>query len=139
MPFALIIVGVLLVVSSVRGTVSDNANGTPGLITLVKGDFTGANNFSYWLISLLILGALGYIDALKPLSRVFMVLVIVVLFLSNGGFFAKFNQQAFGSSTSSTVTNAPISLGGLPATYTGDPSYLPSLGIENPLKSARQN
>lgn len=90
MPFAFIIVGVLLLVSAVRNTSSD-------LFTLVKGDFSGSNSFLHWLVAILIIGALGYIEPIRPLSRAFMALVIIVLFLSNQGFFAKFNQEVFGS------------------------------------------
>ena len=85
MPFAFIIVGSMLVVSGVRGT-SDN------LFTLVKGDLTGKDNYIYWAISILILGSLGYIDEIRPLSRAFLVLVLVGLILHNGGFFDLFNQ-----------------------------------------------
>jgi uncharacterized membrane protein YgcG len=96
MPFVLIIVGIVLLVAAVRNTVA--APASPNLATLIKGDFTGQDNFAYWLVSILVIGALGYVPELKPLSRAFLVLVIIVLFLSNGGFFSKFNQQAFGGS-----------------------------------------
>lgn len=92
MPFALLIVGVLLVTSGVRNTYAD-------LFTLVKGDLTGSGSFLHWALAILIIGAVGYVDELKPFSRAFMALLIVVLFLSNGGFFAKFNQQVFGSTS----------------------------------------
>jgi hypothetical protein len=86
MPFALLIVGVVLVVASVRDTQGD-------LYTLVKGDFTGPNNFIYWMISILIVGALGYIPSLQKLSRLFLVLILVGLLLNRKGFFAQFQQQ----------------------------------------------
>jgi hypothetical protein len=89
MPFALLIVGIVLVTAGVRDTTGD-------LTKLVKGDFQGQDNFAYWLVSILIIGSLGYIEEFRPLSRMFLVLVIVVLFLTNGGVFAKFNQQIFG-------------------------------------------
>ncbi len=98
MPFALIIVGLVLVVASVRDRIT---NGNPNLVGMLKQDFTGTDNFSYWLISILIIGALGYIPTFKPLSRAFLALVIIVLILSNGGFFKQFNLQAFGSTSSS--------------------------------------
>lgn len=88
MPFALIITGIVLVVAGVRGTEGD-------LFTLLKGDLSGPHNFEYWLISILIIGALGYIPDLKTLSRAFLVLVILVLLISNGGFFQNFNQEFF--------------------------------------------
>lgn len=100
MPFALILVGVLLVVAAVRGT-------TDVLFTLVKQDFTGPNNYTYWLASILLIGALGYIKPLQPISRIFLALLIVVLVVSHGGLFAKFNAQVFGG----TLTgNQPVKL-----------------------------
>jgi hypothetical protein len=94
-PFVLIIIGVVFLDAAVRNTVSDSSNG-PGLATLLKGDFTGPDNFLYWLTAILIIGSIGYIDALKPISRMFMVLVVLVLFLSNGGFFTKAMSELFG-------------------------------------------
>ena len=93
MPFALIIAGLVLTISGVRGTQDD-------LLTLLRGDFTGQNNFIYWVIAILIIGSLGYIKSLEPVSRAFLALVLVVLFLKRGnpngvggGFFEKFTQQ----------------------------------------------
>jgi hypothetical protein len=96
MPFVLIIIGVVFLDAAVRNTVSDSASG-PGLTTLLKGDFTGKDNFLYWMTAILIIGSVGYVDALKPISRMFMGLVLVVLFLSNGGFFTKAYSQLFGA------------------------------------------
>lgn len=93
MPFALIIVGLVLLVAAIRGTTS----GPDGLFELVKGDFQGEGNFVYWVVSILIIGSIGYIPRLRPLSVAFLTLVIVVLFLTrgdpnkaSGGFFEKF-------------------------------------------------
>jgi putative exporter of polyketide antibiotics len=111
MPFALIIIGVVLVVASVRNTQGD-------LYTLVKGDFTGQNNYVYWMLSILLVGSLGYIPSLTKLSRVFLVLILVVLLLHKQGFFTMFQQQisaslpnASGSgSTPDSTTQAPAIL-----------------------------
>lgn len=96
MPFALIIIGTVLLVSSVRNTQGD-------LYTLVKGDFTGDNNYLYWMVSILVIGAVGYIPTLKPLSRMFLGLVILVLFLSHGGIFEQLNAQLFGTRLDNSV------------------------------------
>jgi len=86
MPFAFILVGILLLVSGVRKTSTD-------LVGLIKSDFTGSDNFIYWLASILVIGSVGYIDQFKALSRAFMVLVIVILILTDGqGFFSQFNS-----------------------------------------------
>lgn len=93
MPFAFLIIGITFIVAGVRGTDGD-------LVSLVKGDFTSENgkpSFIAWLVAILLIGALGYIEPIKPISRAFLVLVVVVLFLSNGGFFQKFIIGTIGT------------------------------------------
>lgn len=101
MPYIFIIIGLVMVIAAVRNTVADtkDANGNvtdAGLATLLKHDFTGQNNYIYWVVSILIIGAIGYIKPLQPVSRAFMLLVIIVLFLSNKGVFAQFNSALSG-------------------------------------------
>lgn len=99
MPFVFAFIGVVFLIAGVRGTSED-------LLTLLKGDVTGDNNFVYWIISIGILGALGYVDSLRPLSRALLALVLVVLVLSEGkktaggGLFGKL-QSAIGQITES--------------------------------------
>lgn len=114
MPFLFIIAGVVLTVSAARNTHTQ-------LLTLLKSDFTGKGNFIYWMLSILLIGAIGYIPDLKPVSRAFLVLVIIVLFLQNRGVFAQFSQ-AIGTTQQG---------GNLP-TNTSSPtiSTLPSLETE---------
>jgi hypothetical protein len=109
MAFVLIIIGVVLLVTSVRNTVTAQGN-IPGLFTLLQGDFTGPDNFIFWMLSILAIGALGYVPKLKPLSVAFLSLVIVVLFLkrgdsgnAGGGFFS---QVLSGLNT--TQTQQPV-------------------------------
>lgn len=78
MPFVFGIIGVLLVVSGVRGQ-------TATLATLVKNDFTGQPNYLEWMFAIFIVGAFGYIPKLAPVSRMFMVLIVVGLFLADHG------------------------------------------------------
>lgn len=103
MPFALLIIGLVLLISGVRATQDT-------LFSLVKGDFTGTDNFIYWLGAIMIIGALGYIPKVKPISTALLVLVIVVLFLKKGnaqglggGFFSQFTN-ALGTTGSSNAT-----------------------------------
>jgi hypothetical protein len=63
------------------------------LWALVKGDFTDQNGFLAWVAAIAVVGGLGYIPKLRPLSIAFMSLLLLVLVLSNGGVFAKL--QAF--------------------------------------------
>lgn len=94
MPFALAIIGIVLVVAGVR-------NKQDQLFSLVKGDFTGPNNYIFWMLSIFAIGAIGYIPRLKPISTGFLALIIVVLFLKKGqGFFAQLGQAV---STTTTV------------------------------------
>jgi len=100
MPFALIFVGIVMTVAGVRGTEQQ-------LFKLLKGDFTGQNSYLYWVLAIMVVGALGYIPSLRPVSRAFLALIIVVLFLHSGsGFFTKFQSAiASVSSNTSSVTN----------------------------------
>lgn len=110
MPFALLIIGVVLLTAGVRNTQNT-------LFSLLKGDFTGQSNFVFWFVSIMIIGSIGYIPKLKPISTGFLVLVLMVLFLTKGnpsgvggGFFAQFTsalnstqQSATGTQTASTT------------------------------------
>lgn len=85
MPLALLFAGVVLISAGVRGTQDD-------LFELLKGDLTGPNNFMVWLAALGAVGATGYIPGLAPVSRAMLVLVLIVLILSNRGFFSQFTN-----------------------------------------------
>lgn len=93
-----------MVIAAVRNTQDT-------LVCLVKGDFQGKGNFFYWVVALLVFGALGYIDKIKPLSDAILVLIIVALFLTSGsptmpggGFFKQFSTALQGQSGSGLVT-----------------------------------
>jgi hypothetical protein len=83
MPFVFGLVGILLVVSGVRGTTST-------LASLVKADFTGTPNYLEWMAAIFVIGSIGYIQELRGLSRVFMVAVIISMFFANQGVFSMF-------------------------------------------------
>lgn len=105
MPFLFLIVGVVMVVSAVRGTNQD-------LVTLLKGDFTGKGNYLYWMLSILVIGAVGYIPDLKPVSRAFLVLVVVVLFINNRGVFQKFTEAINTTQTKTPTPTKPTATTG---------------------------
>jgi hypothetical protein len=86
MPFVLIGLGIILLVSGVRGSHKQLAD-------LLKDDFTGRQNFLVWIVAILGIGAVGYVPSLQPVSRSFLVLVLLVLFINNRGFFTQFQQQ----------------------------------------------
>jgi len=99
LPFALLFVGILLVVSGVRGTSAQ-------LFTLIKGDLSGQGNYLRWILAIAVVGSLGYIDELKPLSRAFLVLVILTLVIQNGTFFDKFNSAVFAPAAPANTPSA---------------------------------
>lgn len=86
MPFVLLVFGAVLVVAGVRGKTAD-------LFTMLKSDFTGTNSFVPWVVAIGAIGAAGYVKPIKPITDAMLLLVIIVLFLSNGGFFQKFLSQ----------------------------------------------
>lgn len=98
MAWILLIIGAVMVTTGVKGT-------TPDLLSLLKGDLTGKNNFLYWIVSILAIGAVGYIAPLRPVSRAFLVLVIIVLVLTNGGFFQLFTEALNSTQTVSETPN----------------------------------
>lgn len=91
MAFVFIIIGVVLTVSGVRGTQGD-------LWSQVQKDFSPSqqqpnqHSFVPWFVAIMIIGAIGYVEDLKEVSRAFLILVIIVLFLSNNGFFAQLQK-----------------------------------------------
>lgn len=120
MAFALLIIGVTLLVAAIR-----NTQGT--LFGLLAGDFTGQNNFIFWGASILIIGAVGYIPKVKPISTAFMGLVILVLFLKKGqGFFPQF-AAALGSAQAAPQSQ-PAASAAQPSGGLNPLPALPSLG-----------
>lgn len=86
MPFALLALGILFLVVSIQGTQA-------GLFSLLKSEFVGTNSFIPWIAAILILGLLGYIKPIRPITHAFIALIFIVLVLANGtGFFSRFNS-----------------------------------------------
>ena len=110
MPLALILIGILFLTASVRGDKCDGQQCSDLLFSTLKEDFTGPNNFLYWGIALWLIGAAGYYKPLKPLSNAFLGLVILVLFISNRGFFQKFMDQISATQSVSTSDLSPSDL-----------------------------
>lgn len=103
MAFALLIIGLSLVIVSVRNTQAT-------FTARVANDFKGSGNFVYWIVAILIIGAIGYIPKAKPVSDLFLVLILLVLFLKKGnpsgvggGFFQQFTQS-IGATASSAAS-----------------------------------
>jgi|SRR5579863_1071640 len=131
MAFVLLIIGAVLLIAGVRNTADDGPNG-PGLFSLLKNDFTGQQNFIFWVVSILLIGAIGYIPKLKPISTAMLALVVIVLVLNRGnsplggGLFAQFTS---GLASTTTAAQAPsITVGNV--INPGTP--VPSGGVGSP-------
>ena len=99
MPYALILIGIVLLTSAIKGDLAS-------LGALLKRDlFSPKDNFLYWIVAILILGALGYVKSLRAFSDAFLLLVIVVFVVANNGFFSQF-----------TAALAAIKAGNCPST-----------------------
>ena len=89
MAFLFIAAGIFFLVSGVRGQSS-------AALKQLKGDFVGKDSYLVWVGAILLIGAVGYVDELRPISHAFLLLVIIVLLLSNGGFFQQLQTQFQG-------------------------------------------
>lgn len=85
MPFALITIGLILVITGARNTYA--AFGRE-----IASEFTGPGNFTWWLLAFGAIGSLGYIEQLRFFSRAFMALVLISMVLKNGGVFNQVTQ-----------------------------------------------
>lgn len=85
MPFALLLIGLVLVVTGAKGTMRE-------LGSEIREDFIGPGNFTWWIASIGVVGTLGYVQELRTFSRVFMALIVISMVLSNRGFFNKFTE-----------------------------------------------
>lgn len=86
MPFVLLALGILFFIVSLQGTQGS-------LFTLLKSEFVGTNSFVVWAAAFVIIGLLGYIRPIRPITHAFLVLLLLVLVLTNGkGFFSQFNS-----------------------------------------------
>ena len=76
MPFALLFIGLILLISALRGNHQE-------LFALLKDDFSGKDNFIYWVMAIVFIVALGNIKAIKPITDAFLWLVILVILLAS--------------------------------------------------------
>ena len=104
MPFVFGIFGVLFIVAGVRGKTSD-------LVALIKDDFSGQPNYFEWMIAIFMVGAIGYVDELRTISRMFLTLLILGLlfsdYRSNPALFQQFTQQETAPLQDASATATP--------------------------------
>lgn len=105
MPYALVAIGIVMIVTAIKNTYG-------ALGTLLKGDFTGPKNFTYWIAAIGIVGMIGYYAPFRPLSRAFLILIVTAIVLKNGGFASQFTnaiQAGPISPPAAPVASAPSS------------------------------
>lgn len=83
MAFLLTFGGLIMIVTGVN-----NTHGQLG--AQLRSDFSGDKSFVPYAIALGSVGALGYVNALRQFSHLFMALILISLVLSNKGFFQNF-------------------------------------------------
>jgi len=125
MPLALFAIGTVLIVSALRGTEKQ-------LGVLVVGDLQGG--FLKWLAAIFIIGLLGYIPRAELPSRVLLALVLIVIFLANGGLIQQFSEQVtniqpVASPAPIQITQNPtVNVGGTGNTKSGSGGILGDIG-----------
>lgn len=97
MPIFLLFIGLLLVIVGAQGTHRE-------FFRLLLSDFSGTGNFVYWVVAIVVIGSLGFVRTIRPVSDAFLVLVLLVFVISNRGFFAQFNRQ-IGAATATVPSN----------------------------------
>lgn len=115
MPFALVTIGLLLVIVGFQNTYKQFG-------AQVAGDFTGSGNFFYWIIAIGLIGALGYNKTLQPFSRAFLALIVIGIFLAGKGQQGQGFFSAFSSGIKSGSSTTPLPAGGTQSTNTNTAS-----------------
>lgn len=86
MAWAFLIIGLIVLVAAIRGKQTD-------LWNLVRSDFTGSNNFFYWVLAVILLVALGTFKPIRPITDAFLGLIILVILIGNKDLVGSFTQQ----------------------------------------------
>jgi hypothetical protein len=115
MPIVLIIVGGLFLTAAVRWN-----EGGSNIWKLLGNDLTSSNkgNFFAWAVAIILIGAVGYIDELKPVANTMIGLIIVVLLLSNNGFFANLEKEVLAK-PAQLAGSATAAIGGVASSIPG--------------------
>lgn len=105
MAIGLILIGLMLISVGVQGTQTT-------LGPLLKSDFSGAGSFWYFIMGIIIVGAIGYYQPMQGVSRLIILLLVLVLLLTNGGFWsqlqAAINAPAAAPAAPRQTTPLPI-------------------------------
>jgi len=109
MPFALTFLGLMLIITGFQDTYKQAGS-------LVRSDFSGPNNFLFWLVAILIVGSLGYIKGLETFSKTFMALlligIVVTQYKNNNNIFNVVANLLSGSTGAVDAIGTPLQGGG---------------------------
>jgi hypothetical protein len=122
MPLFLLFMGLLAIITAVKGNTSQVAS-------QIEADFTGAGSFWYWIGAILILAVVGRALGLPEAAKMLIGLILAVYLLSQPGLWAKgvaalnvsapaaAPSQDVGAATTATG-QTPIAVGSTGATAT---------------------
>lgn len=85
-PFLFLLIGVVFVIAGVRGKAKEVGD-------ILKSDFTGNPNYLTWVLAVAAVGLLLTNRYTEKVGTSFFVLLLLVLFISNRGFFNEFSAQ----------------------------------------------
>jgi hypothetical protein len=115
MALGFILIGVVLVIVAIRNSYRQFG-------AQLASDFTGPDNFWYWIAAVAIIGAIGYVPYLRTPSRILLALILVVFLLKNGtGFFSNL-QTALASAPQPSQTTTDQIPQSIPVTLSGGSS-----------------
>lgn len=103
MPYALVIIGLLMIVTGIQNTYVQFAG-------QIQTDLTGSKSFIVWIVALGSVGALGYISDLRTFSHYFMALILISMILANKGVFGQFQSALAAGPAVPTAAPAQASV-----------------------------
>ena len=122
MPIFFLVIGLLLIVTVVRGT-------TIGFAKRLGQDISGG--YLKWLAAIIVIGAVGFVPSMKSPSRYLLALIAVVVMLRSGsGFIAKLAEQISnpGVASSAQQPGGNANLPAIPVQTQGGAGGAPGAG-----------
>jgi hypothetical protein len=129
MPLALLVIGVLLVVTAIKGSGNISA-----VATKFETDLTGSGGFIYWIAAIVVLAIVGRVTGATNSVKMFMALVVVVYLVGQQGIWTQFSSAFAGLSAAATTSMGATgsdTLVGAPAAPagTGQTMTMPATGV----------
>jgi hypothetical protein len=105
MIIGIILIGLILISSSLKGTEHELGN-------QLQVDLLGSNGFIGWIVAITLIGVLGYLPAFNKASKYLMLLLFVVIVVQNRNVFANVQtgvEQAVAQGPAPTVAPPVVS------------------------------